>query len=743
MTISYAQNQEDIWLNRVFADKTEGFYIDVGAHMPETDSVTKLFYDRGWRGINLEPIPELYALFLKERPRDINLQIAAGAEKGTLNLHTPPAGQQGVATLDPYTAELVRAAQIDNSTLLPVQVSTLADICWEHAPETIDFLKIDVEGFEKNVILGMDFKEFRPTVLVVEAVQPWKHIQDPVSQAAYGTWHDWEPLLMDAGYVFATFDGLSRYYVRKEDQHLVAKFIIPVSPFVDGYAKPSEIFWATAPPQMLESKTLCEVFNTIYTRNAWGRGSGAGSHPEVTKEYRDFLQKFIALHNIKTIVDAGCGDWQFTRLLDFSNVQYTGYDVAKYVIDANTKEYASDTVNFVQYDGNFNALNSADLLVCKDVLQHLPNENVHNFVSNLPRFKYALVTNDIPIPPDRSENIEITPGDWRPLDLRLDPFCINAEEVLVIKKGELDGTNYKSVLLYSAINNCKELSRQAARFHYTYRVENTPTAPQKNMLTSKVSTQADIDSPWCAYWTSVLKMERIYHRKIWEQAFVPQALYNTGMLQKGKRGIVFGCGREPLPSLFASLGCAITATDAPSDIGWVGSTMYADSLENLYYPSLVDKETFSQHVTLEYVDMNALPQKLDGEYDFCWSICAFEHLGSLQAGMDFVKNSLRVLKKGGTAVHTTEFNYANDQETIATGNSVLYQKKHFAQLVRELQKEGHRITEPDYTIGEDIFDRYVDQPPYSADGYEGGGPHLKLNISGYASTCFGIIITKK
>lgn len=286
-------------------------------------------------------------------------------------------------------------------------------------------------------------------------------------------------------------------------------------------------------------------------------------------------------------------------------------------------------------------------------------------------------------------------------------------------------------------------SRIAANFYYSMRQQEIPLHPEKFPLGSKISTQADIDSPWCVYWTNQLKMERIYHRKVWEQAYVPQALFNFDMLQEGKKGIVFGCGREPLPSLFASLDVQVTATDAPPEIGWKGSSMYADNLEYLYFPEIVNKSTFEKNVSLEYVDMNNLSENLYGKYDFCWSICALEHLGSLQAGLDFIKNALLVLKEGGIAVHTTEINFLNDHDTFETGNSVLYQKKHFIDLAESLLSKGHTILPLDFDAGSDIFDRYVDTPPYFSDGYEQGGPHLKLDIAGFTSTCFGLIVQKK
>ena len=83
--ISYAQNFEDVMLHRALRDVKKGFYIDVGANDPVVDSVTKAFYDSGWRGINIEPVKEFYEKLQQDRPDDINLQLAARASKGNVD----------------------------------------------------------------------------------------------------------------------------------------------------------------------------------------------------------------------------------------------------------------------------------------------------------------------------------------------------------------------------------------------------------------------------------------------------------------------------------------------------------------------------------------------------------------------------------------------------------------------------------------------------------------------------------
>lgn len=167
------------------------------------------------------------------------------------------------------------------------------------------------------------------------------------------------------------------------------------------------------------------VFNTIYKTNAWGKGSGSGSDALLCAAYVKFLQDFFAKHKIKSVVDCGCGDWQFSRYIDFSGIDYKGFDVASFVIEQNTKVFQRENVNFTLYNGDFTLLPSADLLICKDVLQHLSNAKIQEFLGILPRFKFALITNDIA----QNVNDDISTGDYRALDLRLKPFNLDLKVV--------------------------------------------------------------------------------------------------------------------------------------------------------------------------------------------------------------------------------------------------------------------------------------------------------------------------
>ena len=167
----------------------------------------------------------------------------------------------------------------------------------------------------------------------------------------------------------------------------------------------------------------------------------------------------------------------------------------------------------------------------------------------------------------------------------------------------------------------------------------------------KATESKDFEQGWFHAVCRDLKIKPVLHRKVWELAYVVSMLREFGMLRPGARGLGFACGEEPLPSYFASLGVDVVATDlAPesaASAGWKASSEHASSIELLYKPDLIERSVFDERVLLESVDMNAIPDSLAGQFDFCWSVCAYEHLGSIERGLRFVENSLKVLKPGG------------------------------------------------------------------------------------------------
>src|SRR5271166_159668 len=219
--VSYAQNFEDVLLWRSFRDVEHGFYIDVGAMHPDTDSVTRAFYDRGWSGINIEPVSAHHRRLNAARPRDINLEVAVGQQPGRLTLYIIE--ETGLSTGDETIAATHREADFTTREQ-DVEVATVADLCRQYAPATIHFMKIDVEGMERQALSGADFASYRPIVVVVEATWPNSTVESHA---------EWEPILL-AGYRYLWFDGLNRFYAAGEHYESVAPhFRIPVSSWDD------------------------------------------------------------------------------------------------------------------------------------------------------------------------------------------------------------------------------------------------------------------------------------------------------------------------------------------------------------------------------------------------------------------------------------------------------------------------------------------------------------------------------
>lgn len=303
--------------------------------------------------------------------------------------------------------------------------------------------------------------------------------------------------------------------------------------------------------------------------------------------------------------------------------------------------------------------------------------------------------------------------------------------------------------------------------HYGYylarqlrgKIENVDCSmePQQHHLVSKPTTQDDMESAWFAYWCKQLQIAPIYHRKIWEYAFLLQCLHEHGLLAGDVRAMGFGCGEEPMASYFASRGLDVLVTDLdPAQVvgkGWAETGQHATTLQKAYRPELVSPDAFAARVRHQFVDMNAIP-RVDEPFDFCWSICAMEHLGDIEAGLAFVENSLKILKPGGLAVHTTEYNYLSHDTTLEKGEVVLFLRKHFEALAERLKRNGHELLGPDFSVGHGLLDDFIDLPPYSQEAgawlmteqtphLEPASPaHLKLSIRGFAATCFGLAVRK-
>jgi len=275
--------------------------------------------------------------------------------------------------------------------------------------------------------------------------------------------------------------------------------------------------------------------------------------------------------------------------------------------------------------------------------------------------------------------------------------------------------------------------------------------PSKKVFRTKLISQlcrySTLDSSCFRDWAKQLKEPWRAHRKLWELAFICQALDERGMLASGCKGLGFAVGQEKLPAFFAARGCSITATDLDKSDKrikpWAETNQWSDSLETLNQYGLCDPKLFQERVVFRAVDMNMIPSDLR-DFDFTWSTCSFEHCGSLDLGLQFLQRQMDCLKPGGIAVHTTEFNLSSNDQTLNDSQCVIYRLKDIESICHKLVLQGHTIEPLDLDPGSDFFDRHVDTIPYW--DWNTSQPseikHLRLNLAGYVSTSIALIIHK-
>ncbi len=219
--VSYAQNFEDVMLWRALQHVENGFYIDVGANDPEIDSVSLAFYERGWRGVHVEPTKQYSDKLRSSRPDECVEQVAIGSQKGFLDFYE--FSDTGLSTGDPEVAEQHRKNGF-SFIKTKIEVLPLQDILDKYDDREIHWLKIDVEGMEHDVLQSWEGAKARPWILVIESTKPFSTID--VSDI-------WEPLVLEKGYIFVYFDGLNRFYLHNSHNELQDKFKIPPNVF-DG-----------------------------------------------------------------------------------------------------------------------------------------------------------------------------------------------------------------------------------------------------------------------------------------------------------------------------------------------------------------------------------------------------------------------------------------------------------------------------------------------------------------------------
>ena len=274
------------------------------------------------------------------------------------------------------------------------------------------------------------------------------------------------------------------------------------------------------------------------------------------------------------------------------------------------------------------------------------------------------------------------------------------------------------------------------------------TSPLKCSLDNRMSwengrlaTAEEATDEVAARITSTLGQDVTAHRKQWEFVFIVSSLDKLGMLQPGKRGLVFAAGSEPLISYFASFGVEIVATDmdlaGALELGWATSNQHAKSMDDLFKKNLISRKKFDELVTYQTADMNHISPEFHDRFDFVWSTCSLEHVGSIGLGQRFAINSMELLKPGGAAIHTTEFSLSSLEDTVDRGNTVIWRKKDIEQLKDDLRHLGYEIPEFCWHAGDHKLDQTPDLPPYKLHD------HIKLKLDGHIVTSIGWIARKR
>jgi len=282
--------------------------------------------------------------------------------------------------------------------------------------------------------------------------------------------------------------------------------------------------------------------------------------------------------------------------------------------------------------------------------------------------------------------------------------------------------------------NIKTLAWQLERLQSPPKLEQLPITqavaanPDPVQATCRLCSSEDIYSPWHRQLSASLRSNNYKLRKIWEWTYTIQVLYDQGFLSSGSSGLGFGCGTEPLASCFSNFVAELLITDAPPHIiegkGWSDTNQHTANLEQAKHDWLAPRECMDKVMRFEFADMNNISHDYFNQFNFVWSSCALEHLGSKHLGLTFIVQSAQCLKPGGIAVHTTEYDLSG-QSTIDNWETVLFNEDDFLITLKgmldTLNNDGSgrhfELCPFDLRRGTAFLDGYVDIPPY---GYHKG-----------------------
>ncbi len=240
----------------------------------------------------------------------------------------------------------------------------------------------------------------------------------------------------------------------------------------------------------------------------------------------------------------------------------------------------------------------------------------------------------------------------------------------------------------------------------------------------------DCFTPSYYYWSARLGIPPYPSRKQWEDVYIAQALWERGCIAPGKHGIGFGVGKERMVALFAGFGCKILATDQSLSVeakkAWQDTGQLSTNKDELFFPGLCDKTKFDANVEFENCDMNAIPERYFGQFDFAYSACSLDHLGTITHGMKFIENSLKCVKPGGWVVHSTENNVGSNERTIQKGDTVFWRNRDIEALIDGLRNAGYYIENTDFSRGAHPENYAIDYHPYKR-----ATTHTVLEVGGH------------
>jgi len=576
--ISYSQNLEDVILMRALKEISEGFYIDAGAFDPNVHSVTKAFYERGWNGINIEPVANHFEKFLFARPKDINLQIVLSSSEDEIDFFEMLDGDLSSAVKSIVDGHEQAGFSFNKERK---KTNTLAKIIDQFAADRdLHFLKVDVEGFELNVLSGMDFTKHRPWILVIESTYPLTQEQN---------FEPWEHIILGNNYSYVYFDGLNRFYLANEHNRLKDRFELPPNVFDDYFYQ------------------------------------GEGFKSEIKDLESRLKENQISLKQLSEEMLLIKSSKPYKLLLSFSRAYHTARL----------------------------GLNGIKLLK-GDVRGSLYSHRRQQFDS-----------------------------------LRLEDLVSPKTFRLTYSHRPTSRTDWKSEII------------SEKRF------------TEKNFF----------------LWMSLLReVPRLHNKQFQNYAIMEAAnsILDDGQLDVKAMG--FGVGIEPIPAGLAKLGFKVLATDyLDGEIAadWKKTDQLISSQEDLNARGILTEIEFKNNVQFVNMDMNQIPSEFDNQFDFVWSSCALGHIGGYQNGIDFILRSVRLLKPGGIALHTTELDVSAEESKFDFPTLSLYRENDLKTLVNTLKFQGYEIEH--FRNDKRWFgksERFVDREPW------GARPHIRIEVQG-------------